>query len=62
MEVFKFVKEVKKEATKISWLSKKEAAISALMVVAVVFVFGLMVVFADYLIYHIVQFLMNVGV
>ena len=62
MRVLKFFNEVKKELSKIAWLSKKEAMTSTLMVVIVVVVFSLLFVLADFVIYRVVQFLMNLGV
>jgi len=62
MRVLKFFNEVKKELSKIAWLSKKEAMTSTLMVVIVVVIFSLLFVLADFVIYRVVQFLMNLGV
>ncbi|MEQ9116141.1 MAG: preprotein translocase subunit SecE [Rickettsiales bacterium] len=62
MKVIKFFNEVKRELSKITWLKKKEAVTSTLMVVVVVLIFALLFVVADFVIYRVVQFLMNLGV
>lgn len=61
-KILNFFSEVRQEASKITWLSRKEALTTTLMVVAVVAVFSMVFVVADYFIYHIVQFVVNLGV
>jgi preprotein translocase SecE subunit len=61
-KALKFFSEVKQEISKVTWLSRKEALTSTLMVVIVVAAFSLIFVIADYVIYHIIQFVVNLGV
>lgn len=61
-KALRFVNEVKQEVSKITWLSKKEVLTSTLMVVVVVAICSLVFVAADYIIYHIIQFIVNLGV
>ena len=61
-KILKFFGEVKQEMSKITWLSRKEALTYTLMVVVVVAVFSLVFVVVDYLIYHLIQYVVNLGV
>jgi len=61
-KILKFLGEVRQELLKVTWLSRKEAMTSTLMVVVTVAVFSLIFVVADFLIYHIINFFMNLGV
>ena len=62
MKVVKFFRDVKKELSKVTWLTPKETSTSSLMVVTVVLVFSLLFLLADFVIFHAVQFFMNLGV
>lgn len=61
-KALKFFNEVKQEISKVTWLKNKEVLTSTLMVVVVVAIFSLVFVVADYLIYHVIQFVVNLGV
>ena len=58
----KFFREVKQEVAKVTWLSRKEVLTSTAMVVLVVAIFSLLFVITDYVIYHVIQFVVNLGV
>ncbi len=61
-KALKFFSEVRQEISKIAWLSRKETLTSTLMVVIVVTAFSLIFVIADYIIYHAMRFIVNLGV
>ena len=61
-KVLKFFNDVRQELSKVTWLSRKEALTSTVMVVVVVGIFSLVFAAADYIIYHAVRFLVNLGV
>jgi preprotein translocase subunit SecE len=60
-KVFKFYEQVKQEALKIIWPSKKELVTATTIVVVSVFVFSIICLVLDYGIHSIVQILLNVG-
>jgi preprotein translocase SecE subunit len=60
--VLKFFTDVRQELSKVTWLSRKEALTSTVMVVVVVGIFSLVFAAADYIIYHVIQFVVNLGV
>lgn len=61
MNAIKFLNEVKQELSKVSWLTKKEVLMSTAMVVGVVLVFSLIFVFVDFVIFNVIQFILNLG-
>ena len=61
MNAIKFFNEVKQELSKVSWLTKKEVIMSTVMVVGVVLVFSLLFVFVDFVIFNVIQFILNLG-
>ncbi|MEI6188507.1 MAG: preprotein translocase subunit SecE [Alphaproteobacteria bacterium] len=61
-KVLKFFNDVRQELSKVTWLSRKEASTSTVMVVVVVGIFSLVFAAADYIIYSVVQFVVNLGV
>jgi preprotein translocase subunit SecE len=61
-KVLKFFNDVRQELSKVTWLSRKEALTSTVMVVVVVGIFSLVFAAADYIIYSVVQFVVNLGV
>ena len=59
--IFKFYDQVKQEAKKVSWPSRKELTTSVVVVVIAVFIFSLVSLALDYGIHNLVQFLLNIG-
>jgi preprotein translocase subunit SecE len=59
--LYKFYDQVKQEAYRISWPSRKEVVTSTGVVVAAVLVFSLCCVVLDYGIHHFVQFVLDIG-
>lgn len=60
-KLYKFYEQVKQEAYKVAWPTKKEVITSTGIVLIVVLVFGLVCVLLDYSIHGVVQFLLNLG-
>ncbi|MCC8417289.1 MAG: preprotein translocase subunit SecE [Rickettsia endosymbiont of Bryobia graminum] len=60
-KVYKFYEQVKQEAYKIVWLSKKELITSTVIVVVAVFIFSMICLVLDYSIHSIMQILLNIG-
>ncbi len=58
---YKFYEQVKQEAYKITWLSKKELVTSTVIVVVAVFVFSIICLVLDYTIHGIMQVLLGIG-
>ncbi|NRA74233.1 MAG: preprotein translocase subunit SecE [Rickettsiales bacterium] len=61
MKFIEFLKGVKQELFKITWLSKKEALISSGIVVAVSIIFALVFTLFDFVIFNTVQFILSIG-
>ncbi|WP_341763769.1 preprotein translocase subunit SecE [Candidatus Tisiphia endosymbiont of Beris chalybata] len=59
--LYKFYEQVKQEAYKIIWLSKKELITSTAIVVVAVLIFSLICLVLDYGIHTIMQVLLNIG-
>jgi preprotein translocase subunit SecE len=59
--VYKFYEQVKQEAFKIVWLSKKELVTSTIIVFVAVFIFSIICLILDYGIHGIMQLLLNIG-
>ncbi len=59
--VYKFFEQVKQEAYKIVWLSRKELITSTAIVVVAVFIFSIICLILDYTIHSIIQILLNIG-
>ncbi|MDX1924775.1 MAG: preprotein translocase subunit SecE [Rickettsiaceae bacterium] len=57
----KFYDQVKQEIKKVTWPSKQELIYSSLMVISVVTVFSFVVLFIDYIINMVIQFLLRIG-
>lgn len=60
-KIYKFFEQVKQEAYKVVWPTKKELTASTLVVIVAVFVFSLICLVLDYGIYNIIQILLNIG-
>ena len=61
MKIIGFLKEVRQELFKITWLSNKEVLISAGIVVLVSIIFALVFTLFDFVIFNTVQFVLNLG-
>jgi len=59
--VYRFYDQVKQEAYKITWPSRKEVVTSTMIVIAAVIVFSLCCLVLDYGIHHFVQFMLRIG-
>ena len=59
--VYRFIEQVKQEALKVVWPQKKELATSVLIVLVVVFLFGVSCMILDYAIHSVIKFLLNLG-
>lgn len=60
MRVLEFLNGVKQELHRVTWLSKKEVLISTGIVVLVSVVFSLVFTLFDFMIFNIVQFVLNI--
>ncbi|ABE05240.1 preprotein translocase subunit SecE [Rickettsia sp. MEAM1 (Bemisia tabaci)] len=60
-KIYKFFEQVKQEAYKVVWPTKKELTASTLVVIVAVFVFSLICLVLDYGIHNIIQILLNIG-
>lgn len=59
--IYKFFEQVKQEAYKVIWPTKKELTASTLVVIVAVFIFSLICLILDYSIHNIIQILLNIG-
>ena len=59
--LYRFYDQVKQEAYKITWPSRKEVITSTMVVIAAVIVFSLCCLVLDYGIHHFVQFMLTIG-
>jgi preprotein translocase subunit SecE len=55
----KYVKEVRQEASKVTWPNRKETTASTIMVLIMVFVMALFFLFVDWVISSAVQFVLG---
>ncbi|MEK6734002.1 MAG: preprotein translocase subunit SecE [Pseudomonadota bacterium] len=62
VKVAEFIDQVRKEARKISWSTRKETTLSVMMVFGMVVVASLFFLLVDMTMYKVVNFLLNVGV
>lgn len=60
-KLYKFYEQVKQEAQKVIWPSKKELVTSTGVVLAAVLVFSIFCLFLDWGIHSIIQILLNIG-
>lgn len=60
-KLYKFYDQVKQEAYRITWPSRKEVVTSTGVVIVAVLIFSLCCLALDYGIHHFVQFVLNVG-
>lgn len=60
-KIYKFYEQVKQEAQKVVWPSKKELITSTGIVLAAVLVFSVFCLFLDWGIHSIIQMLLNIG-
>ena len=60
-KIYKFYEQVKQEAQKVVWPTRKELVTSTGVVIAAVLVFSLFCLFLDYGIHSIIQMLLNIG-
>ncbi|WP_342224900.1 preprotein translocase subunit SecE [Rickettsia endosymbiont of Urophora cardui] len=60
-KIYKFFEQVKQEAYKVVWPTKKELTALTLVVIVAVFVFSLICLVLDYGIHNIIQILLNIG-
>lgn len=58
---YKFYSEVMQEAKKIVWPERKDVLVTFLVVVLVIILCSLFFLFFDYIIHHIILFLLNIG-
>lgn len=56
-----FVRQVRQEASKVTWPSRKETSISTVMVFVMVFLTALFFFFVDFVISHGVKFIFGLG-
>lgn len=61
LNIVKFLEQVKSEAKKVSWPTKKELTMSIVIVVISVLVFSLATMLVDYLVHGLVSFFLNIG-
>lgn len=59
--LYKFYDQVKQEAARITWPTRKEVMTSTLLVMASVAVFSLCCLVIDFAIHHMVQFVLSIG-
>ena len=59
--IAKFYEQVKYEATKIIWPTKKELWTSTILVVSVIIIASIFFLVCDFFVHKLVQFLLNVG-
>ncbi|MGV2432604.1 MAG UNVERIFIED_CONTAM: preprotein translocase subunit SecE [Rickettsiaceae bacterium] len=60
-KLYRFYDQVKQEAYRITWPSRKEVVTSTLVVMAAVAVFSICCLVLDYGIHNFVQFVLNIG-
>ncbi len=60
-KIYKFFEQVKQEAYKVVWPTKKELIASTLLVIVAVFIFSLICLVLDYGIHNIIQIILNIG-
>ena len=60
-KIYKFYDQVKQEALRVVWPSKKELSSSTLIVVGVLLVFSIFFLVLDYSIYSVVHALLRIG-
>lgn len=60
-KIYKFYEQVKQEAQKVVWPSRKELVTSTGVVLAAVLVFSIFCLFLDWGIHSIIQMLLNIG-
>lgn len=60
-KIYKFYEQVKQEARKVVWPTKKELVSSTSIVLLAVSVFSLVFLFLDYGIHSIIQMLLGIG-
>jgi len=61
MKFLKFFDQVKQEAKKVFWPSKKELVASSAIVFISVLIFSLLIMVLDYTIHNVINFLLNIG-
>lgn len=61
LKLFRFFGQVKQECLKVVWPNKSELTTSVLVVLVSVFVCSFAVLFADYGIHFVINFLLNLG-
>lgn len=61
LKAYKFFDQVKQEARKVVWPEKKELTTSIMVVIASVFVVGLVSMIFDYSVHSLISFLLNIG-
>lgn len=61
MNAIKFFNEVKQELSKVTWMTRKETLMSTMMVIGVVLIVSLFFVFADFIIFNVIQFILSLG-
>jgi preprotein translocase subunit SecE len=59
--VVEFSKQVRKEVDKISWATKKESGMTALVVMIAVIIFATFFTLTDYFINAVIQYIISVG-
>jgi preprotein translocase SecE subunit len=56
-KVTKFFTEVKQELARVSWVSRREALTSTVLVLVVVVIFAILCVLTDFIVLRVVQFI-----
>lgn len=59
--LYKFYEQVKQEAYRVAWPTRKDVMTSTGVVLLVVLVFSLVCVLLDYSIHSVIQFVLNLG-
>lgn len=60
-KIFKFCDQVKQEAAKVIWPTKKELVAATSIVIGAVCVFSIICIILDYSIHTLIQMLLNLG-
>ncbi|AVP88166.1 SecE [Candidatus Phycorickettsia trachydisci] len=59
--IYKFYSEVKQEARRIIWPSRKDLISTTIVVLVVIFLLSLCGLFLDFIIHKVITFLLNLG-
>ena len=59
--IVKFAREVKQEALKVTWPSRKETVTTTIVVFIMIFIMSMFLLFADFTISAIIDFILGLG-